>query len=174
MYIANLAALSGILCLPIREVLAPPLTIGTTVLTQTVQSWLYAVRLYDCRPRVCLTPINSKASWQLQRVGNRAYELKEKWMVQYCFIWYTVFLCIWIIDIFSSGGNVALETIQWSWNEVLDLKVGKWWSILASPLMSAQTLTSGMQKTRHMRQPLTTKFFFFHLIFCAKFLLEFC
>ncbi|GFW60444.1 transposable element Tcb2 transposase [Trichonephila clavipes] len=45
-----------------------------------------------------------------------------------------IFLFIWIIGIFSSGGTVAVEIILRSCTKVSDLAVGECWCMVASPL----------------------------------------
>lgn len=53
-----------------------------------------------------------------------------------------VFLLILIIGVFSFGRNVFLEKNLRSCKEVSNSAVGDWWSILASPSMSASFSTS--------------------------------
>lgn len=68
-----------------------------------------------------------------QGVGNKMCELEKKWMMQYSF------LCS---SLFSSKGNISVETILYSCNDVLDLAVEKCWFTLESPLTGAPTSTS--------------------------------
>ncbi|GFX07022.1 transposable element Tcb2 transposase [Trichonephila clavipes] len=116
-------------------------SIGTTVSTQTVRNRFHGVGLYARRPMVCVRLTSrhrcDRREWATEHV-NRG----DMNAAIFFFLTSPLFLFIRIIDVFSSGGTVAVGIILRSCTKEADLAVGECWCMVASPLTGTQTSTS--------------------------------
>lgn len=85
-------------------------TIDTKVLTKTVQNYLHAVGLYARRPMVHVM-LTSNHRGTHSEWGTERKNIKKNEWIKIIFSYESRFLFILTTGVFSSGKEVALETI---------------------------------------------------------------